>query len=197
MGVLHDNLASSSCSVILQDIMINGLGKFQQVFSQDVRRVGFSGWPEPDFVINDYSNNCVAKSIKSVENATAAKSTAIQEVCAGRAVALSVCTGFFKATTPIDSKFCDNDVPGVVDHDRHAVTLIGHRPGPSGKRQFLIQNSWGNSCPFTQHEDSTYPAALVGLVECELSPGGLPTGRFWVEEDLLFNNTYSMSTYVP
>jgi hypothetical protein len=146
---------------------------------------------------NDYSNNCDAKSIKSVENATAAKSTAIQEVCAGRAVALSVCTGFFKATTPIDSKFCDNDVPGVADHGRHAVTLIGHRPGPSGKRQFLIQNSWGNSCPFTQHEDSTYPAALVGLVECELSPGGLPTGRFWVEEDLLFNNTFSMSTYVP
>jgi len=57
MGALHDNLASSACSVILEDLMDSGPGKFRQIFSSDVRRVGYTGWPEPDFVLNDYSNN--------------------------------------------------------------------------------------------------------------------------------------------
>ena len=56
MGALHDNLASSACSVILEDLRSSGQGKFRQIFSSDIRRVGFSGWPEPDFVLNDYSN---------------------------------------------------------------------------------------------------------------------------------------------
>jgi hypothetical protein len=57
MGALHDSLASSACSVILKDLMDEGTGRFRQVFSSDIRRVGFSGWPEPDFVLNDYENN--------------------------------------------------------------------------------------------------------------------------------------------
>jgi len=148
---------------------------------------------------NDYSSDCDNKLINSASSASSAKQTTIEEICQGRAVGISICTGFFKATTPINSQYCDDDVPGVADHGRHAVTLIGYRPGPNGKRQFLIQNSWGNSCPFRQGIGSGIPAALQNLVECEVTPGAIasPTGRFWVDEDLLFNNTYQLSTYRP
>lgn len=148
---------------------------------------------------DDYSDNCSDRNINSASTASSAKSLAVEEICAGRALGVSICTGFFKASTPIDSKFCDDDEPGVADHGRHAVTLIGYRQGPNSKRQFLIQNSWGNSCPFRQGISGAVPPALQNLVECEVTPGAIasPTGRFWVDEDLLFNNTYHMSTYRP
>jgi hypothetical protein len=146
---------------------------------------------------NRYSDDCSSREVSSESSETTAKNRAISELCAGRALGVSICTGFFKATTAIDSKHCDDDEPGVAEHGRHGVTVIGYRPSANGKRQFLVQNSWGNSCPFTQHANNTYPPALVGLVECEASVGGLPTGRFWVDEDLLFNNVYNYSTYVP
>ncbi len=144
-----------------------------------------------------YSDNCLDRPINSAATATTAKNLVVEEICAGRAIGISICTGFFKATAPIDSKFCDDDEPGVADHGRHAVTLIGYRQSANNKRQILIQNSWGNSCPFTQHPNGQYPAGLVGLVECETSVGGAPTGRFWVDEDLLFNNSYQLSMYRP
>lgn len=144
-----------------------------------------------------YSDDCSSKGVGSESAEAAAKKKAVSELCAGRAIGVSICTGFFKSTTAIDSKHCDDDEPGVAEHGRHGVTLIGYRPSANGKRQFLVQNSWGNSCPFTQHASGTYPPALVGLVECEASTGGLPSGRFWVDEDLLFNNVYNYSTYEP
>ncbi len=146
-----------------------------------------------------YSGDCGNRAINSDSSANTAKTTAIEEICRGRSVGISICTGFFKSSTPIDSNYCDNDVAGVADHGRHAVTLIGYRPGPSGRRQFLIQNSWGNSCPFRQGFSSSIPPALQNLVECEVTSGVIasPTGRFWVDEDLLFNNTYQLSTLRP
>lgn len=147
----------------------------------------------------DYAGDCNDRAVNSASSSNTAKSTSVEEICAGRAVGISICTGFFKASVPVDSKFCDEDEPGVADHGRHAVTLIGYRPRPNGTRQFLVQNSWGSSCPFRQGISSNIPAALQGLVECEVTPGAIasPTGRFWVDENLLFNNTYQLSTYRP
>jgi hypothetical protein len=148
---------------------------------------------------NDYSDNCSSKNISSDSQESAAKEKAIKEICAGRALGVSICTGFFKSATPIDSKHCDDDEPGVADHGRHGVTVIGYRPGQNGKRQFLVQNSWGNTCPFNQHPGNAVPTALQSLVECEVAAGttATPTGRFWVEEDLLFDNVYNYATYAP
>lgn len=145
---------------------------------------------------NQYSNTCADLDINSAATAATAKANTVAEICAGRAVGVSICTGFFKATTPIDSKFCDDDTAGIADHRYHAVTLIGYRPGPTGRRQFLIQNSWGNTCPFRKHVGGV-PPALNDLVECESKSetDTSSTGRFWVDEDLLFNNTYQLSTY--
>lgn len=147
---------------------------------------------------NQYSNNCVELNINSIETASMAKESTVAELCEGRAVGVSICTGFFKATTAIDSKFCEDDNAGIDDHNFHAVTLIGYRSGPNGRRQFLIQNSWGNTCPFRKHVGGV-PAALKDLVECESKSDtdSSSTGRFWVDEDLLFNNTYQLSTYRP
>jgi hypothetical protein len=148
---------------------------------------------------NDYSSNCSDKSITNDSQESDAKDKAIKEVCAGRAMGLSICTSFFKSPTAVNSKHCDKDEPGVAEHGRHGVTLIGYRPSSNGKRQFLVQNSWGNTCPFKQFPGSAVPAALQNLVECEVTPGAIatPTGRFWVEEDLLFDNVYHYSTYAP
>lgn len=147
---------------------------------------------------NQYSKTCADLYINSAATAATAKANTVAEICAGRAVGVSICTGFFKATTPIDSKFCDDDTAGIADHSYHAVTLIGYRPGPTGRRQFLIQNSWGNTCPFRKHVGGV-PPALNDLVECESQSetDTSSTGRFWVDEDLLFNNTYQLSTFSP
>ncbi len=147
---------------------------------------------------SQHGHSCTELDITSVATATTAKANTVAEICAGRAVGVSICTGFFKATTPVDSKFCEDDTSGISDHGFHAVTLIGYRPGPAGRRQFLIQNSWGNTCPFRKHAGGI-PPALKDLVECESmsETDSSSTGRFWVDEDLLFNNTYQLSTYRP
>ena len=142
------------------------------------------------------SPNCQSSPITDSESARAQEANAYQELCQGRAVGVSVCTGFLASTTVVDSNFCRRDAEAVDGHEYHALTLIGFRPGRTeGSRQILIQNSWGRSCPFMQHAGGI-PTALIEKVECELE-GGIPTGRFWVNSEMLFNNSTGISKYRP
>ena len=141
-----------------------------------------------------FSADCEENSIEGSSSSRRARERTLQHLCQGRAVGLSICTGFFVATTPVDSSFCeDTTLQGVANHGKHAVTVVGQRM-MNDKRQFLVQNSWGRSCPFMQHPDNQVPTALRPLVECELGADGRPSGRFWVEEQLLFNNSFRYST---
>ncbi|MFP5491696.1 MAG: hypothetical protein ACLGG0_09350 [Bacteriovoracia bacterium] len=133
---------------------------------------------------------CNNKSISDELGAVAAAAEMEDEICQGRAVGIAFCTGFLKSSTPINSQFCTQDVPGIEKHGRHAVALVGVKNNLVGERVFLMQNSWGRSCPFLQHSGGKIPDALKGLVECEMSNGS-PTGRFWVNEKLMMNNTYA------
>lgn len=111
------------------------------------------------------------------------------EICRGKAVGISFCTGFFKSAAPVDTQNCKVEVAGVEKHGRHAVALVGTKLAPNGERMFLIQNSWGQSCPFQQNANAAVSKDLAGLVECEFN-GTRPSGRFWVNEKLLLNNSY-------
>lgn len=134
--------------------------------------------------------SCSSQNIKDDIGAIAAALEMEEEICSGRSVGISVCTGFFKSATPAYSNYCERDIPGIEKHGRHAVVLVGVQKNGIGEREFLIQNSWGRSCPFMQHKGGAIPEALKGLVQCEMS-AGVPTGRFWVNEKLLMNNTYA------
>ncbi len=137
---------------------------------------------------------CEEHAVTDARSKAAAVALAKAQLCVGnRSVGVALCTGFFKSPTPVDSKFCTSDTPGVENHGRHAVVLVGTRTGANGKTQFLVQNSWGRSCPFFQTR-SEARRPVDALVECELSSNRSVTGRFWVDEDLLFNNTYQIQT---
>jgi len=141
---------------------------------------------------NNPALNCRDTSINNDASARRAKNTIQSELCNGRAVAISMCTGFFKAENPISTNYCKDEVEGVENHGRHALTLVGYR-SVNGKKQIKIQNSWGPQCPFMQNDANAIPSGLVDFTECELDAEGVPTGRFWVDEDLLINNTYRFS----
>ncbi len=135
---------------------------------------------------------CNNHSINNDNSAERAKEKIYSQLCLGKALAISMCTGFFKSSGPVDSEYCKNDIPGVAGHGRHALTLVGYRTY-GGKKQIKIQNSWGPTCPFLQNDSNSVPSALAPLVECEMDSGNRPTGRFWVDEDLLIKNSYQLS----
>ena len=97
-----------------------------------------------------------------------------------RLVMISYCTGFLRKPTDsmnYDSKKCDPDKKRA--HGRHASVVIGQRC-KDDKRQYLIQNSWGNQCDsYGDHFD------------CNSREG-----NFWVSEDILFPNTYRVARLV-
>lgn len=140
---------------------------------------------------NNDNLRCSDRSIGNQSQANRAKRDIYANLCRGKAVAISMCTGFFASSVPINSAFCESDVAGIANHGRHALTLIGYRT-KEGKKQIKIQNSWGQSCPFLKGEPAAIPSGMQGLVECEME-NGRPTGRFWVDEDLLINNSYQLS----
>ncbi len=140
---------------------------------------------------NNSDLRCTNRTIGSERQATRAKRNIYENLCRNKAVAISICTGFFASSVPINSAFCQRDVAGIDNHGRHALTLIGYRT-KEGKKQIKIQNSWGQACPFLKGEPPFIASEMQGLVECEME-NGRPTGRFWVDEDLLINNSYQLS----
>lgn len=131
-----------------------------------------------------------ARRMKREEKKAAARSWANQHLCQKRPVAISVCTEFMNLTDPqVDTRNCRQRPPEdpTNKHGNHAMVLVGYSVEADGKGRYLVQNSWGASCPVADD-------AAKGVV-CEAIPEGSKnyTGRFWIGEDLLFNNTFEMS----
>lgn len=132
--------------------------------------------------------NCQSVPAQSEQTSREARRVMAQELCAGRAVGISVCSDFLDRPTPEYSQYCRGK------NAFHAMTAIDMRT-VNGKRQYLVQNSWGRTCKFA---DGSIPRpAYNGLVECVLAPDGGQSGRFWIDEELLFNNTTGISTFGP
>ena len=134
---------------------------------------------------------CNEKVVNAGNDAQARQET-FSELCSGRAVSMTVCPMFARLTGPWNSDHCSKRVSGESPSEYHAYTAISFRQN-GAKRQVLIQNSFGNQCQFAT--DGKERAAFAGLVECERNADGVFSGRFWVDEDLLFNNTASVVTF--
>ncbi len=94
-----------------------------------------------------------------------------------RPVGIGVCSIFMRERG-INTKFGRDELcSGGGMHQLHAMTVIGFRERTFGtgdlKREYLIQNSWGEDCGYQPTEES-----CIG-----------DTGRFWVEENELLLNT--------
>ena len=63
MGRLHDTYSDKIGLQILSGIR-NGDKKYKQIFSKDTTRIGWSGWPQPDFMCEDPN---LSKSIYALE----------------------------------------------------------------------------------------------------------------------------------
>jgi hypothetical protein len=120
----------------------------------------------------------------------AARAWVNESLCQQRPVSVSVCSEFmYHREGPLDTKSCLVRPPldPSNKHANHAMTIVGHEIGPDGKTRYLIQNSWGTKCPIANPQSKG--------VECEVystnSKSG--TGRFWIGEDLLLDNTFSLS----
>lgn len=113
-----------------------------------------------------------------------------RSLCENSPAGISVCTGFMRqATTRVNSQFCTQDIPGVPNHGRHAMAVVGYSEGEAGQgRRFLVQNSWGGHCP--SH------AEAVGIT-CEKTLDGMNTGRWWIDQELLLNNSYRLERIPP
>ena len=78
--------------------------------------------------------------------------------------------GFIGRRTSIDSK-CGN----------HASLVVGKR-ARGGKCQFLVRNTWGNSCRYKW--------------ECERNKKGKEEG-IWIDAEALINNIYELQYFKP
>lgn len=128
---------------------------------------------------------CTSVDNRSEQRTREARATTVAEICARRAVGISVCSNFMNQDTPTYSNFCSGQTAF------HAMTIIGARANGTSQ-QYLVQNSWGKSCKFA-NGTATKPA-YAGLVQCEVGTDGMLTGRFWIDENLLFNNATGIST---
>lgn len=131
------------------------------------------------------------EAVVTTANGAEKKEEVFSDLCAGRAVSLTVCRPFMNLTGPFDSGHCTRPIPGAVGTDYHAITALGMRT-VGGRRQMFIQNSTGSKCNFAS--GNVTRAGFNGQVECELNASGVPTGRFWIDEDLIMNNTISITS---
>lgn len=84
----------------------------------------------------------------------------------------------FKNPQPVAVSYCANFVLKEMPTEQcaqHVSVIIGRRRNSRGKCEFLVRNSWGESC-------KVYSKA----VSCE-------RGQFWVEEEALASNSYAYS----
>lgn len=106
----------------------------------------------------------------------------------GRALGLWVCTAFME-NPKVKTNFCTKKVKGIPKHGQHEMTISGYRC-VDGKIEYEVLNSWGGSyCP--ADSDTSYKNEGI---ECHLDENGEPTGRFWVKEDLMVDNTVDITS---
>jgi hypothetical protein len=109
---------------------------------------------------------------------------AINSINNGTAFNVHTCSDFIVKDPKIKSKFCTNK-----SYSMHEMSVTGYRC-IGGKMEYEVLNSWGtNYCPIGQD-----PAVnKSNEFECELNSDGKFTGRFWVKEDILVENTQTFS----
>lgn len=199
MMAVQEYFQNPECPVpagnVIPDDIRNSVEAMTRVVSRQDLRASIVGLMSPACAdqaarrrITGYS--CRENTLDSV-NGPEMKEEVFSDLCSGRAVSLTVCRQFTKLTGPFDSGHCSRAIPGAIGDDYHALTAIGMRYA-GARRQMLIQNSTGSNCPFMT--DGAVRSGFGSQVECERNADGVTTGRFWIDEDLIMNNTISVTS---
>lgn len=144
---------------------------------------GFSNWaPMMNQTYEGPNDGCY-----SLEDAKKLMRTRVYNgISSGRALGIDMCTAFMTDPTA-RTNFCRNKAPGVPNHGYHAMTIAGYRCS-EGQLEYQIINSWGKDCP-APAKDNYRNSAL----ECEVDQQGGPTGRFWLKEEVLVDNSIGVT----
>ncbi len=134
------------------------------------------------------SNNTECESVFDEERITKElQHKIISSIDTNSGIVVNVCTSFLKNKTFQKSNYCQDNANAVEGHSYHAMSVTGYRCS-GGKIQYQIQNSWGRTCP-----NALDTNIKNDFMECELDQDGIPTGRFWVNEEVLFDSTTSLN----
>jgi len=101
----------------------------------------------------------------------------------GNGIVVNVCTGFMINPQSPMSNFCRPSADGTSNFTFHAMSITGYTC-VNGKIRYEILNSAGSTCPF-----ATGNGAESTFYECQKDLSGNPTGKFWIDEDVLIENT--------
>lgn len=114
-----------------------------------------------------------------------------ERLCSNQPVSVDVCTDFMQKPGFNDTDFCARreTVQGKDLHANHTMAVVGYEVQSNKNVRYLVQNSWGRACPFTN------PAIAAGKdAECEKDANGKLTGRFWISDKVLITNTMQLAT---
>jgi len=100
----------------------------------------------------------------------------------GQGIIVNVCSDFLKIPNSPKTNFCKDNIENAISKG-HAMNITGYKC-INGKLKYEILNSWGSNCPDAAISDTTKT-----IFECHLDKSGKTTGRFWVDEDVLMDNT--------
>lgn len=114
-----------------------------------------------------------------------------ERLCAKQPVSVDVCTDFMQKPGFVDTDFCARreTQQGKTMHANHTMAVVGYEVQSNKNVRYLVQNSWGRACPFTNS------AIAAGKdAECEKDASGKLTGRFWISDKVLITNTMQLAT---
>ncbi|MFP5492225.1 MAG: C1 family peptidase [Bacteriovoracia bacterium] len=114
-----------------------------------------------------------------------------ERLCAKQPVSVDVCTDFMQKPGFADTDFCAKreTQQGKSMHANHTMAVVGYEVQSNKSVRYLVQNSWGRACPFT---NSVIAAGKDA--ECEKDASGKLTGRFWISDKVLITNTMQLAT---
>ncbi len=109
---------------------------------------------------------------------------AVSSLKNGVALNVHTCFDFLLGNPMVKTNFCKTAKKGF-----HEMAVTGFRC-LDGKLEYEILNSWGSQyCPIGRDPAKNKSEAF----ECELNSEGKFTGKFWVKEDVLVENTQTFS----
>jgi hypothetical protein len=157
----------------------------------------------PDCVTNGRQiNHSIKKYQTKKEDHDVVMAGIDKSLCSGRIVGANLC-GFMMAPSATqfdqlkvqrgteDANISGDCPPQIgatkeTPNFKHVVSIVKFR-GEGANKQYLVQNSWGRTCNFPLTRDGS------GLMTCERNENNGLTGRFWVDSDLILNNTIALN----
>lgn len=142
-------------------------------------------------VMSKLQNQTDASKENSSRRMARSQSWMTERLCANQPVSVDVCTDFMQKPGFADTDFCAQrqTQQGQAMHANHTMAVVGYEVQSNKNVRYLVQNSWGRACPFTN------PAIAAGKgAECEKDASGKLTGRFWISDKALITNTMQLAT---